>query len=260
MDGTDHGRVTLAIEGPVARVTFDRPAARNAMTFAMYAELLNVCDTIDATPGLRAAVFSGAADAFVAGTDIAEFAAFRSGEDGVAYERRVEEVVSRLERLSVPTLAAVDGAAMGGGLVLAAVCDIRIVTIRARFGVPIARTLGNCLSAANLARLARVFGAPRARALILLSEMLDGSEAKALGFAFDCVPPEELRERCDEVLDRLTRAAPLTLAATRTLFRRLETAAAVEDADVIARVYASEDFRTGAEAFLLKRANVWKGR
>lgn len=257
---TDRGRVTLVLDGPVARVTFDRPAARNAMTFAMYAELLEVCDAIDAAAGLRAAVFVGAGEAFVAGTDIAEFAGFRSGADGVDYEQRVEGVVARLERLAVPTIAAVDGPAMGGGLVLAAACDIRIVTTRARFGVPIAQTLGNCLSAANLARLVRAFGPSRARALLLLSETLDGLEAKALGFALDCVPAEELAARCDRVLARLLCAAPLTVAATRTLFRRLEADATVDDADVVARVYGSADFHEGAAAFLDKRKIVWTGR
>jgi enoyl-CoA hydratase len=258
--GAGSGRVALAIEGPVARVTFDRPAARNAMTFAMYTELLEVCDAIDAADGLRAALFRGAGEAFVAGTDIAEFADFQSGADGLAYEERVEGVISRLERLSVPTVAAVDGPAMGGGLVLAAVCDIRIVTPRARFGVPIARTLGNCLSAANLARLSRAVGPARARSLLLLSETLDGAEAKALGFALDCVPPEALGERCERVLARLAEAAPLTLAATRTLLRRLEAAAAADDADVIASVYGSDDFREGRAAFLQKRKPAWSGR
>jgi enoyl-CoA hydratase len=257
---SDRGRVTLQIEGPIVRVTFDRPAARNAMTFAMYEELLEVCETIDATPGLRAALLRGAGEAFVAGTDIAEFASVRSGADGVAYEQRVERVVSRLERLSVPTVAAVDGPAMGGGLVLATACDIRIVTTRARFGVPIAQTLGNCLSAANLARLARAFGPAWARALLLLSETLDGAETKALGFAIDCVPPEELAPRCDAVLARLVSAAPLTVAATRTLLRRLEAVAPMDDEDVIAEIYGSADFREGAAAFLQKRKVDWTGR
>jgi enoyl-CoA hydratase len=257
---TDRGRVTLAIDGPVARVTFDRPAARNAMTFAMYEELLEACDAIDAAEGVRAALFRGADGAFVAGTDIAEFAGFRNGADGVAYEQRVEGVIARLERLSVQSVAAVDGPTMGGGLVLAVACDLRIVTPRARFGVPIARTLGNCLSAANLARLARAFGAARARALLLLSETLDGTEARAIGFAHDCVPPEELPARCDDVMARLAGAAPLTLAATRTLLRRVESTAAVEDADVIEGVYGSADFREGRAAFLEKRRAVWTGR
>jgi enoyl-CoA hydratase len=154
----------------------------------------------------------------------------------------------------------VAGPAIEGGLVLAAACDLRVVTPRARFGVPIARTLGNCLSAANLARLSRAFGPARTRALLLLSETLDGREAEAIGFALACVPPEELAARCESVLDRLVSAAPLTIGATRRLLRRLEAAASVDDADVIADVYGSEDFHAGAAAFLQKRKAAWTGR
>jgi enoyl-CoA hydratase len=253
------GRVTLSIEGPVARVLFDRPAARNAMTFAMYAELLEACDAIDAAPGLRAAAFRGAGDAFVAGTDISEFTVFAGREDGIAYERRVEAVIGRLERLTIPTLAIIDGPAMGGGLVLAAACDLRLVTTRARLGVPIAQTLGNCLSAANIARLVQVFGRGRVRAMLLAAETLDGPEARAAGFALDCVAPEELEARVESTLSRLATAAPLTIAATRELLRRLEQDEAVDDDDVVGRVYASADFREGVAAFLAKRKAAWKG-
>jgi enoyl-CoA hydratase len=147
----------------VATVLFDRPAARNAMTFAMYDELSHACRTIAATPGLRAAVFRGSGGAFVAGTDISEFAAFNSGEDGVAYERRIEAEIAEIEHLPVPTLAVVDGAAMGGGLIIATACDLRIASTRSRFGAPIASTLGNCLSIRNVARLERAFGLGAAR-------------------------------------------------------------------------------------------------
>jgi enoyl-CoA hydratase len=255
----ESGRVTLAVEGPVARVTFDRPAARNAMTFAMYAELLEVCDAIDATPGLRAAAFRGAGEAFVAGTDIYEFTAFAGAEDGLAYERRVETVIDRLERLTVPTLAVIDGPAMGGGLVLATACDLRLVTTRARLGVPIAQTLGNCLSAANIARLVRAFGAGRVRAMLLASETLDGPEARAAGFALDCVAPEALDARVESALSRLATAAPLTVAATRELLGRLERDEGVDDEDVVGRVYGSADFREGVAAFLGKRKAAWTG-
>lgn len=253
------GHVALSLDGPVARVVFDRPAARNAMTFAMYDELLAACETIDATPGLRAAVLRGAGGAFVSGTDIAEFAGFATGEHGVAYERRVEAVVSRLEALRVPTLAAIDGAATGGGLALAAACDLRLVTTRSRLGVPIARSLGNCLSTANLARLLRGFGSGPTRRMLLLAELLDGEEARALGFALDCVEPAAFESRVEAVVERLCAGAPLTLAATREALARLERAAPPDDADLVARVYASADFREGVAAFLAKRKPDWRG-
>lgn len=259
MSEPDKGRVTLTIEGEVAQVTFDRPAARNAMTFEMYRQLEEVCARIDATENLRVVVFRGTGGAFVAGTDIAEFTAFRSGGDGLAYEERVERIIARMEALTVPSIAVVDGAAVGGGMILAAVCDFRLVTPAAQFGIPIARTLGNCLSIRNAGRLERSVGPGPARRMLLLSELLDGKTAERSGFALACVEPEELEARLQEVVAKLRVAAPLTLRAGREAFRRLghgET----HDADLISEVYGSRDFAEGVRAFLDKRKPVWEGR
>ena len=176
------GSVKLTIEGPVATIVFDRPGMRNALTLAMYDELSAACGRIASTPGLRAAVFRGANRAFVAGTDIAEFRSFKTGEDGVRYEARLEKGVAEVEALPVPTLAVIDGPATGGGLMIATACDLRVASHRARFGVPIARTLGNCLSRANLMRLERAFGQGRTRRMLLLADLLDANEALAAGF------------------------------------------------------------------------------
>lgn len=259
MSGTeDRGRVTLAIDGDVAQVTFDRPAARNAMTFEMYRQLDEACARIDATEGLRVAVFRGAGGAFVAGTDIAEFTAFRSGEDGVAYEERVEKIITRLENLTVPSIAVVDGAAVGGGLILAAVCDFRLATPAARFGIPIARTLGNCLSLRNAGRLERIVGPGPARRMLLLSELIDGEAAERIGFALACLPPEMLESRLQEVIARLRAGAPLTISAGREVFRRLARGE-TRDEDLVSKVYGSRDFAEGVRAFLDKRKPAWEG-
>lgn len=259
MSMEDKGRVTLAIEGEVAHVTFDRPAARNAMTFEMYGQLEEACARIDATEGLRVAIFRGAGGAFVAGTDIAEFTAFRSGEDGLAYEARIERIISRIEDLSVPSIAVVDGAAVGGGMVLAAVCDFRLVTPAARFGIPIARTLGNGLSLRNASRLERMVGPGPARRMLLLSELIDGETAERIGFTLACVPPEALEATLEDVVTKLCAAAPLTVSAGREAFRRLAHGEA-GDADLISQVYGSRDFAEGVRAFLDKRKPVWEGR
>lgn len=255
---SDRGQVLLRLDGPVAHVTFARPAARNAMTFAMYARLAEICDELDPRRELRAIVFRGAGGAFVAGTDISEFTAFQTGADGLAYEDRIDATLARLSRLPAPTLAVIDGAAVGGGLAIAAACDLRIVTPAAKFGVPIARTVGNCLSAANIARLIRAFGDGPVRRMLLLSEFLDGQTVHGLGFASACVPPEEVEAEAARQIARLSEAAPLTVAACRTLFGRL-TDAAPNDRDVIERVYGSRDFREGVAAFLAKRKPVWQG-
>src|SRR5690606_15500823 len=157
-----------------ATITIDRPDQRNALTLAMYDELLATCrKIIGADQRIALVVFRGAGGAFAAGTDISEFTDFSSGEDGIRYEARIEEVLRTIEDLPMVTCAVVEGAAMGGGCLIAAVCDFRIVTPRARFGAPMARTLGNCLSAANVARLVAAVGVHTARRMLLLGQLVD---------------------------------------------------------------------------------------
>ena len=249
------GTVRLTIDGPVATIVFDRPGMRNALSLAMYDELSAACDRVVSTRGLRATVFRGANGAFVAGTDIAEFRNFTTGEDGVRYEERLERGVAEVEALPVPTLAVVDGPATGGGLMIATACDLRVASSRSRFGAPIARTLGNCLSRANLLRLERAFGQGRTHRMLLLADLLDADEALAAGFLVALAEPDLLETRVAEILDKLVANAPLTLSATRTLMR----APSEPDERVIARVYGSQDFNEGVNAFLAKRPPVWVG-
>jgi enoyl-CoA hydratase len=249
------GQVRLAIEGAVATVTFDHRRMRNAMSLAMYDELSAHCAQIASTPGLRAAVFRGANGAFVAGTDIAEFRALQTGEDGVRYEARLEKGVREIEALPAPTLAVIDGPATGGGLMIATACDLRVASRRSRFGVPVARTLGNCLSRANLMRLERAFGRGRTNRMLLLADLLDADEALAAGFLVAAAEPDTLEAAVGEIVEKLVANAPLTLAATRALMREPSEA----DDEVVARVYGSRDFKEGVEAFLGKRPPVWTG-
>jgi enoyl-CoA hydratase len=204
---------------------------------------------------LRAAVFRGADGAFVAGTDIAEFRSFKTGEDGVRYEARLERGVLEIEMLPVPTLAVIDGPATGGGLMIATACDLRVASRRSRFGVPVARTLGNCLSRANLTRLERAFGQGRTHRMLLLADLLDANEALAAGFLVAMAEPDALETRVAEILNKLLASAPLTLAATRALMR----APSESEEKIIVRVYGSQDFKEGVNAFLAKRPPVWVG-
>ena len=184
------GEVCTERKGDVLFVTFDRPAARNAMTWQMYEQLGAVCTELKNDASVRAVVFRGAGGkAFIAGTDIAQFTTFTSGEDGIAYEEKMERYLAALEALPMPTLAVIEGFAIGGGLAIAACCDLRIATPGSRFGVPIARTLGNCLSVANYARVVAALGVPRAKKMLLLAENLTAEEALAGGFLLDIVPP-----------------------------------------------------------------------
>jgi enoyl-CoA hydratase/carnithine racemase len=256
------GTVHLERRGTIGHVTFDRPQARNALTMKMYAQLADHLDEVDrAAADLRVVVLRGAHGTFVAGTDIAHFKEFTSAEDGIAYERSVEAVVGRLETLRVPTVAVVEGAAVGGGLILAAACDVRVCTPDARFGMPIARTVGHGLSVANHARLVAHLGPGRTKAMVLLGEFLDAAAARAAGFVNEVVAPDALDDGVDRLCRRIASHAPLTLRMTREAVRRLlERSRPGEDDDLLRMVYGSEDFRRGVQAFLDRTAPKWEGR
>jgi enoyl-CoA hydratase len=260
-DTAPHGQVRLDIADGVASVVFDRPAARNAMTWAMYEQLGAICDRLANEPGVRVACLRGAGgEAFVAGTDIEQFKAFQGGRDGVAYERRIDEGIERLEALPMPTVAVIDGWAVGGGLAIATACDIRIATPAARLGVPIARTLGNCLSAANLARLVASFGRPRVQRMLVGAEILTAEEGLACGYLAQLVPAEGIDAAAAALCRRLAALAPVTQAVTKEALRRLLLTNLPDVEDLILRAYGSEDFREGVEAFSQKRAPAWRGR
>jgi enoyl-CoA hydratase len=256
----DQGRVHLAIEGPVAAVTFDRPQARNAMTWAMYEALVGVCDELQARGDVRVVRFRGAGgQAFVAGTDIAQFQDFRGGEDGVAYERRIEAVLQRLEALPMPTVAVLEGWAIGGGLAIATCCDFRLATTGTRLGVPIARTLGNCLSIGNVARLVAALGRPRAERVLLLADLLGADEALAAGYLLEVVPPEDIDAAADRLCGRLAALAPVTQRVSKQMLDRLLHAALPAAEDLVRACYGSADFREGVAAFVGKRPPQWRG-
>ena len=255
------GRVTLTREGSVARVVFDRPEARNAMTWGMYAQLSDICGTLRVDASVRLVTFRGAGNAaFVAGTDIEQFTAFQTGEDGIAYEQKIEACVSAFEMLPMPTVAIVEGWAVGGGLILAAACDFRIGSTCARFGVPIAKTLGNCLSIANLARLVAAFGMARVRRMLLLAEILVAEEALAAGFLGQVCAPGDIDVAADALCCRLLALAPVTQSVTKEGLRRLIASGLPDDHDLIRRCYGSDDFHEGVRAFVAKQSPVWTGR
>ena len=249
-------------ERGIVWVVVDRPAARNAMTFAMWARLREIAVELAADPSLRVAVISGSGDAaFVAGTDIGEFRAFRGADDGVAYEGRMHAVVDALESIPIPVIAAIAGACTGGGVSIAAACDLRIGAPGNRIGVPIARTLGNCISLRNVSRVAELIGLDKVKTLLLTGVLLDADEAHRLGFLTEVVRDAgDLRERAQEQAEAIAALAPLTLRASKEMARRLRAAVALpDDEDLIRRCYGSADFREGLTAFLDKRRPDWTG-
>ena len=246
------------IEGSIGTFTFNRPQARNALTWDMYDALLETCELAD-TREVRVLVIRGAGGVFSAGTDITQFAPFQTGDDGVAYERRLDTVIDRLERVNKITLAAVDGPAVGGGCAIALACDLRICSERARFGVPVARTLGNCLSAANLARLLDIIGPARTLDVLLTARLIDADEALQLGIATRVVPSTRFDVQVAEVVTDLTHRAPSTVSATKAMLRRLREQRRPAPADdIVAACYASAEFREGVAAFLGGRKPRWE--
>jgi enoyl-CoA hydratase/carnithine racemase len=257
----DTDELLVEHRGGVLTVTFNRPAQRNAMTWAMYDGLTDACARADADPDVRVLVLRGAGDrAFVAGTDIAQFRDFTDGKDGVAYEERIAQVLDRLEGVSVPTVAAVHGYCVGGGLGIAAVCDLRVATRSARFGVPIARTLGNCLSMNTYSLLVHHLGPARTLDLLLRARMLTGDDAAAAGFVTELCHDGELTRVTDEVVTPLLGHAPLSMWAAKEGVRRLRRAALPDGDDIVETVFGSEDFRHAVHAFTSKTPVEWAGR
>jgi enoyl-CoA hydratase len=208
---------------------------------------------------VRVAVFRGAGgEAFVAGTDIAQFVGY-TAEDGVRYEHRISTSIERIEQLTKPTIAVVEGWCTGGGLIIAAACDFRIAAPSARFGVPIARTLGNCLSAANVARLIAAFGSARAKRILLLAEMIGAEEAHACGFVHQVLASADIGGSVNTLCARLKEHAPFTMMASKEAMRRIAEKNLPDDEDLVRICYGSKDLQEGITAFLAKRKPNWTG-
>ena len=248
--------------GSALWIRVDRPAARNAMTFAMYDRIAAICRHVNADTSVNAVVLTGSGDAFVAGTDIAEFVDFKEASQALDYERRMDAWLGAIEAVRVPTIAALRGPVVGGGLAIAAACDLRIAAPSARFGVPVARTLGNCFSAANLVRLAALVGLGRVKELVLTARLIDADEARTIGLVSEIVANEDaLDARVDELVLQLASYAPLTLHATKEMVRRIRERMMPDEAsDLVALCYTSADFREGVTAFIERRKPVWSGR
>ena len=250
-------------DGPVAILTFNRPEARNAMTWGMYETLRETCERVDADPSARVLVLRGAGEkAFVSGTDISQFLEFKTREDALGYEERINRSIGRLAEMRKPAIAMINGDAIGGGMFMALSCDIRIAAEHARWGVPVARTLGNFPNPANFARLVAAIGIVRSRNLVLTARLMGAAEAQAVGLVDEVLPTDQLEERVRELAQRIATLAPLTLSAVKEASRRVTDAAfTIPNAEeLMLSCYLSQDFQEGVRAFLDKRTPNWQGR
>lgn len=251
------------VKDEIGLITLNRPKSRNALTFEMYGQIADILEGAPTDGSVKAIIITGAGDkAFAAGTDISLFRDFKGAENGIEYETKGDANLLRMEQCPIPVIAAISGACTGGGAAIAAICDIRICSEDLKFGFPIARTLGNCLSAANYARLVHLLGETRVVDMIFTSRLVEAEEALSVGLVSEVVEDNAaVRARAFELAERIKTLAPLTLRATKTMLRRLRHATQkVEDHDIIREVYGSQDFREGLEAFLAKRKPAWQGK
>jgi enoyl-CoA hydratase/carnithine racemase len=262
MDQQAGDDILFELRDGIGRVTFNRPQARNAFTFAMYERLAEICAQANHDRAIKVLVLQGAGDkAFASGTDINQFRAFTTPQHAIDYEARIDRVLTQIEECRVPTLAAITGACTGGGAGIAACCDLRIGTKTTRMGFPIARTLGNCLSMSSLSRLTALIGPARVKDIIFTARLVGAEEAAAAGLLTEVVEDlAALQRRTDELATLIAGHAPLTLAATKQALARLRNQLTREQGeDLILMCYMSRDFREGLDAFLSKRPPQWTG-
>jgi len=250
------------IDPPFAFLTFNRPEARNAMTWAMYDALLAACERVDSDPQVRVFILKGAGGkAFVSGTDISQFQSFRTPQDAIDYEKKISVVLGRLASVTKPTITQVEGFATGAGCGIVATCDLSVATAESAIGIPIARTLGNVASSGTFARIVNLIGPARAKEMIFTGRLFSASEAHAMGLFNRVVPKESIESEVMDMARQIAANAPLTIRATKEMTRRLMEARNPEagDADLIEMCYMSADFKEGVEAFLSKRKPRWTG-
>ncbi len=248
----------LTVDGNMARVTFNNPVARNALTWPMYEELKRICDSLAQNPKIRVVIFRGAGDkAFVSGSDIQQFVELKENE---AYEVAVDHIFSSLQQLPMPTIAMIEGLAVGSGLLMATFCDFRISTPDARFGIPVAKTLGNCLSPSNLSWLTAHLGTPTVKKMLLTAELIKAPELLASGYLYQTAESAEIQSATNVLAQKLATLAPITQKASKLTLTRLLQSNLPDCTDLMRETYNSKDFREGVNAFLEGRPPEWMGK
>lgn len=253
--------ITLDRRGAIAWLTLNQPERRNPLDTPTCLELGRALEGIRADDGVRVAVITGAGQVFSAGADIREFRRTSTFEDRAEYGARID-LCRALAWLGKPSLAAVNGQALGGGAGLVAWCDLAVASERARIGYPeVDRGISVGVTAVSLLRLV---GRKRATQLALLGESISAAEAERFGLINWVVPPDQLEARATEIAEALAAKSPIALRLCREVLwavEDLEYWKALEVArDIRVLSRTAEDAREGTLAFLEKRPPVWQGR
>jgi enoyl-CoA hydratase len=250
------------VEDGIATLTLDRPGRLNAIGSDTVALLHDALDAIEKEGTVRVVVVAGQGRAFSAGADITELDRLQTAHDFARFVRSLTDSFGRLARLPLPSIAAVDGLALGGGFELALACDLRIAGAEARFGVPEVR-LGLLPAAAGTQRLARLLPAAVAKQLLMTGEALSADEALRWGLVNQVVPAGEAQATATELARSLAAGPPLALAAAKRLVAEgvelpFDTAVGLER-DAVALLFATADRQEGVTAFLEKRPPHFTG-
>ena len=250
--------VKLEVDGSLAVVTIDRPEARNAINDEVLAGLEGAFHTLAHNHGIRAVIVTGAGAAFAAGADIRAMVDF-TPQEARAFAHRGQRVLNIIEAFEHPVLAAVNGAALGGGCELAMACDLRIASDRARIGQPEVK-LGVIPGFGGTQRLARVLGRSVAKYLLFTGEAVTAARAMELGLFNEVVAPDQVMPRCLELARLIASRAPIAVSYCKAAVN-LGTdttlgAGLSHEAELFAQTFATADQKAGMHAFLEKRDNV----
>jgi enoyl-CoA hydratase len=255
--------IEVARDGTIATVVLNRPAKLNALTKAMWGELGSAINALSSDDTVRCIIVRGAGEkAFSPGNDIAEFATERSNKaQAAAYGAAMHDAARALAMCRHPMVAQIHGICVGGGLEIAALCDLRICGTSSRFGVPI-KNLGLVMAYAEMASLIDLVGKAVALELLLEGRILDAVEAKEKGLVTRVVPDGDVAAEARATAERIAGGAPLVARWHKKFARRLADPRppTVAEREECFDCFDTEDFRIGYAAFLAKRKPEFKGR